>query len=194
MEPPYWFFGTHLRVLTDEHQTGSGYDLIEGRFPTGTETHLHLHTRYDELIYVLEETFTVYANAGKTTLAPGEHIFVPRNTAHAVAGTGPAANRSLTIPSLSGFANLVRTAGIADLAEGIAPGHSNDIGLFLRLTQDTGDVIVATPGARPVLKLPEPPSRRVAGCNAKAGPHQDNSLVRTCFRCQRGRPAVKPGW
>ncbi len=157
MEPPYWFFGTHLRLLNDEHQTGSGYDLIEGRFPTGTETHLHLHTRYDELIYVLEGTFTVYTNAGKATLDPGEHIFVPRNTPHTVAGTGPATNRSLTITSPGGFANLVRTVGIPDLTEGIPPDHSNDIGLFLRLTQETGDVIQGTPGARPVCKLPEAP-------------------------------------
>jgi quercetin dioxygenase-like cupin family protein len=111
---PYWFFGTHLRLLTEVHQTGSAYDLIEGRFPPGTETHLHLHTRYDELIYVLEGTFTVYTNAGKATLSQGEHIFVPRNTPHTVAGTGLAANRSLTITSPGGFADLVRSVGIPD--------------------------------------------------------------------------------
>jgi quercetin dioxygenase-like cupin family protein len=149
---PYWFFGTHLRLLSDEHQPGPGYDLIEGFFPPGTQTHLHLHTRYDELIYVLEGAFTVYTHAGKATLAPGEHIFVPRNTPHTVAGTGKATNRSLTITSPGGFADLVRTVGIPDLAEGIPPGHSNDVGLFLRLTQETGDLILGAPGALPVVQ------------------------------------------
>jgi quercetin dioxygenase-like cupin family protein len=152
MTSPYWFFGTHLRLLTDEHQSSFGYDLIEGRFPPGTETHLHLHTRYDELIYVLEGTFTVYTHDGKATLTPGEHIFGPRNTPHAVAGTGHAANRSLTITSPGGLANLVRTVGIPDLAEGIPPKHANDVGLFLALTHETGDVILGTPGARPLLR------------------------------------------
>jgi quercetin dioxygenase-like cupin family protein len=148
----YWFFGTHLRLLSDEHQPGSGYDLIEARFPPGTQTHLHLHTRYDKFIYVLEGAFTVYTHTGQATLAPGEHIFVPRNTPHTVTGTGHATNRSLTITSPGGFANLVRMVGIPDLAEGIPLGHSNDVGLFLRLTQETGDVILGAPGALPVLQ------------------------------------------
>ncbi|MBD0258792.1 MAG: cupin domain-containing protein [Cytophagales bacterium] len=114
MTSPYWFFGTHLRILNDEHQPGSGYDLIKRRFPPGTVTRLHLHTRYCEPIYVLEGTFTVRTNAGKATLTPGEHIPVPRNTPHPVAGTGHATNRSLAITSPGGFANLVRTVVIPD--------------------------------------------------------------------------------
>src|SRR5688500_12672658 len=88
MNPTYWFFGTRLRILADEQQTGSRYDLIEGDFPAGTETPLHLHTRYDELIYVLEGAFTVYTNTGTVTLAPGDFLFVARNTPHVVAATG----------------------------------------------------------------------------------------------------------
>jgi quercetin dioxygenase-like cupin family protein len=156
MTSPYWFFGTHLRLLTDEHQTGSGYDLIEGRFPPATETHLHLHTQYDEFIYVLEGSFTVYTNAGKATLSQGEHIFVPRNTPHSVVSTGQVTSRSLTITSPGGFASLVRKVGIPHLADGNPPRRSNDVGLFLQLTQETGDVILGTPGARPLLRQQVP--------------------------------------
>jgi quercetin dioxygenase-like cupin family protein len=152
MTPPYWFFETHLRVLSDANLTGSEYDLIEGRFPSGTQTHLHLHTLYDELIYVLEGIFTVYTNRHTVTLAAGEHFFVPRNTPHTVAGTGPAANRILTITSPGGMAALIRAVGIPDVTDGIPPGHSNDTGLVLRLTQETGDVVLGAPGARPVLR------------------------------------------
>jgi quercetin dioxygenase-like cupin family protein len=150
MNTPYWLFETHLRILHDAQETGSGHDLIEGRFPPGIETPLHLHTRYDELIYVLEGAFTVYTNTGTVTLAPGEHLFVPRHTAHVVAGSGPGANRALTIASPGGLATLVRTVGIPDVTEGIPPGQGNDMALFLRLTQENGDVILGAPGARPV--------------------------------------------
>ncbi len=151
MNTPYWFFETHLRVLHDAQETGGGYDLIEGRFPPGIETPLHLHTRYDELLYVLEGAFTVYTNTGTVTLAPGESLFVPRNTSHVVAGTGPGVNRALTIASPGGLARLVRTVGIPDVTEGIPPGHPNDMVLFLRAAQETGDILLGSPGARPVL-------------------------------------------
>jgi quercetin dioxygenase-like cupin family protein len=150
--PPYWFFGTRLRILADEQQTESRYDLIEGDFPAGTETPLHLHTRYDELIYVQEGEFTVYTDTGTSVLAPGESLFVPRNTPHVVAASGQIINRGLTIASPSGLARLVRTVGIPDVAGDVPPGQPNDLGLFIEFSAATGDIIQGAPGARPVLK------------------------------------------
>lgn len=157
MTPPYWFFNAHLRIVLDEQHTHSNYDLIEGRFPAGMETPLHLHTKYDELIYVLEGEFTVYTNTGAATLTAGEHIFIPRNTPHVVAAPGKTINRALSIASPSGFGKLLRAIGIPDIAESIPPGQSNDMGLFLELSNESGDVILGTPGARPTLyKTDEP--------------------------------------
>ncbi len=150
MASPYWFCGTHLRLLVDEYQTGSGYDLIEGRFPPGVET--YRQTRYDELICVPEGNFTVYTNTGKATLAPGESIFIPRNTPHVVMSTGEDANQALTIASPGGFGQLIRRVGIPDLYEGIPPGQANDLGLFVEWAHEIGDVIIGAPGARPVRK------------------------------------------
>jgi quercetin dioxygenase-like cupin family protein len=152
MNPPYWLFGAHLRILIDAQLTHSNYDLIEGYFPPGLETPLHLHANYDELIYVLNGTFTVYSDSGTVTLTAGGHIFIPRNTTHAVVGSGEAANQALTVASPGGFARLVRTVGIPDLNEGIPPGETNDMGLFVQLAYEIGDVILGAPGARPVLK------------------------------------------
>jgi hypothetical protein len=46
---------------------------------------------------------------------------------------------------------MIRTVGNLDLAEGIPPGHYNHVGLLLRLTQETGDVLLGVRGALPVL-------------------------------------------
>lgn len=152
MTTPYWLFGTNLRVLTDEQQTYSQYDIIEGRFPAGTETPLHVHTKYDEFLYVLEGIFTVYTDTGTVTLLPGQHIFIPRNTPHVVAAIGQTINRGLTIASPSSFGKLIRTVGIPDTEDNLPPDIANDMGLFIQLSEETGDIILGSPGARPTLK------------------------------------------
>jgi quercetin dioxygenase-like cupin family protein len=151
MIPPYWLFGIHLRILLDEQQTHEAYDLIEGFFPEGTQTPLHLHTKYDELIYVLEGAFSVYTHNGMVTLSPGEHVFIPQNTPHVLAASSKSANRALYIASPSGFAKLLRMAGIPDLAEGLPPGQPNDMGLFIELSKESGDIILGSPGALPLV-------------------------------------------
>jgi quercetin dioxygenase-like cupin family protein len=152
MNPPYWLFGAHLRILVDERLSHSNYDIVEGYFPPGIETPLHLHTQYDELIYVLNGTFTVYTDSGTVKITAGGHLFIPRNTPHAVVGSGEAANQALTVASPGGLSRLIRTVGIPDLSEGIPPGETNDMGFFLQLARQSGDVILGAPGARPVLK------------------------------------------
>ncbi len=157
MLPPYWLFGTHLRILLDEEQTHASYDLIEGYFPEGTQTPLHLHTKYDELIYVLEGTFSVYTNSGEVRLMPGEHILVRQNTPHVLAAYGNRYNRALYITSPSGFAKLLRQVGIPDLAEGMLPGQPNNMGLFIELTKESGDIILGMPGALPLVTKTDVP-------------------------------------
>lgn len=152
MNPTYWFFGTRLRILADERQTESRYDLVEGDFSAGTQTPLHLHTRYDELIYVQEGEFTLYTDAGTVVLAAGESFLVPRNTSHVVEASGPRSNRAVTIASPSGLARLVRTVGIPEETAGVPPPAPNDMGLFIQLSGETGDVIQGAPGARPAPK------------------------------------------
>jgi quercetin dioxygenase-like cupin family protein len=145
----FWRPSAHL---ADGQQTESRYDLIEGDFPAGTETPLHLHTKYDELIYVREGEFTVYTAARTVVLAPGESLFVPRNTSHVVEASGRARNLVLTLASPAGFATLIRAVGIPDATEGIPPGQPNDLGLFIEHSGKSGDVIQGAPGARPAPK------------------------------------------
>ena len=152
MTTPYWLFGTNLSILIDEQQTHSQFDVIEGRLPAGTETPLHLHTKYDEFLYVLEGIFTVYTDSGTWTLEAGQHIFIPRNTPHVVAAIGLTINRGLTIASPSAFGKLIRTVGIPETDDKIFPYTANDMGLFIQLSEETGDIILGSPGARPTLK------------------------------------------
>lgn len=149
MSQTFWLYGTYLSILADKHQTNSAYDLIEGQFPANTETPLHMHTKYAEQIYVLEGEFTVYLNKKKITLTPGEHLFILPNTPHVVAASGKQVNRALTIASPSGFAKLIRSVGIPGTDANQPPDKPNDMGLFIELSKETGDLILGSPGARP---------------------------------------------
>ena len=152
MSRTYWLFGTQLSILADEQQTNSTYDLIEGSFPAHLETPLHLHSKYSEGIYVLEGEFTVYTDTGAATLTPGEFIFVAPNIPHVIAASGKKVNRALTVASPSGFGKLIRSVGIPGNGTSLPPDTPNDMGLFIELSKDTGDLILGSPGARPVLK------------------------------------------
>lgn len=152
MAQPYWLFGTHVTILADEQQTNKQYDLVEGRFSPGAETPPHLHTKYSELIYVLEGEFTVYTDTGVATLADGGHIFIPMNTPHSVVGSGEGLNRAITVASPSGFANLIRSVGTPGSFDSLPPDQSNQMGLFMKLSEEIGDVLLGPPGTRPQVK------------------------------------------
>ncbi|GAB2591218.1 cupin domain-containing protein [Spirosoma areae] len=153
MEQTYWLFGTHLTILTDEQQTNSRYDLIDGRLAAGVETPLHRHSRYSEAIYVVEGEFTVYTDTQVVILSPGGYIFVPINTPHAVAATGKTENRAITVASPSGFAKLIRSTGTPGSYDSLPPDNSNEMSLFLKLSEEIGDVLLGPPGTRPELNI-----------------------------------------
>jgi quercetin dioxygenase-like cupin family protein len=149
MSQTFWLFNTYLRILASEKETDATHDLIEGHFPPNIETPLHLHAKYSELIYVLEGKLTVYTNKEKITLSPGEHYFISPNTPHVVAASGKKINRALTIATPSGFAKLIRAVGIPGTDATQPPAMPNDMGLFIELSKETGDIILGSPGARP---------------------------------------------
>ena len=108
MAQSYWLFGAHLIILTDEQQTNSRYDLIEGRLAAGAQTPLHRHTKYAEAIHILKREFTVYTDSGKVTLTVGDYAYIPINTPHVALASGDRASSALTVSSPSGFAKLIR--------------------------------------------------------------------------------------
>ncbi|WP_281168482.1 cupin domain-containing protein [Spirosoma spitsbergense] len=122
-------------------------------FSAGAESPLHLHTKYSELIYVLEGEFTIYTDTGVATLSPGGSVFIPINTQHMVVGSGEGDNRAITVASPSGFAELIRSVGTPGSFDSIPPDQSNEMSLFLKLSEEIGDVLWGPPGTRPAMKI-----------------------------------------
>lgn len=149
MSQHYWMFGTQLNIIADEQKTNGLYDLIEGSLASGLETPLHLHTKYSEELYTLEGEYTVYFPNETMVVKPGEHCFIPMNTPHVIAATGPGISRGLTIASPSGFAELIRNVGTVDDGTGAPEQDVTVFERFMAISEKLGDVLLGPPGARP---------------------------------------------
>ncbi|OQP42773.1 hypothetical protein A4H97_11455 [Niastella yeongjuensis] len=151
MNNSYWLFEGFLTILADEKSTDGRYDLIEGVFPPGIETPLHLHNRYSEVLYVQEGEFTVYMENGTHVLKAGEHVFIPVGAPHAVVNTSTGFSKALAVASPSGFAELIRSVGIAG-KQSDGQKQPNDMGAFMQFSEKIGDVFLGPPGSRPAVK------------------------------------------
>jgi mannose-6-phosphate isomerase-like protein (cupin superfamily) len=133
-------------ILTTATETDGRHDLIDASTPPGEQTPLHLHTRYDERLWVISGALTVWAGPDKVTLRSGDYYAIAMNTPHMIQ-TGPEGARALNISSPAGFAELVaRTGTPARLA---TPQTEHDIGLFMAVTTELGDLVLGPPGTTP---------------------------------------------
>ncbi len=143
MTQSFWFFGSRLNIIADHTTTNGQYDLIEGYFPSGTQTPLHRHRRYSEQLYVLEGEFTIWANENKFVLSAGESFLISPCTPHAIGVFSDRPARGLIVAAPSSFARLIAEVGTRD--EIAAP----DMALFERISAEIGDEILGLPGALP---------------------------------------------
>jgi quercetin dioxygenase-like cupin family protein len=75
--------GMLLTNLAESKDTSGAYLLMEATAVPGTEPPPHVHTREDELFYVLEGEFDVYVGKEAFKVEPGESAFCPKLRPHA---------------------------------------------------------------------------------------------------------------
>ena len=69
--------------LAETRDTNGAFFLVEAMLAPGTEPPPHVHTREDELFYVLEGKFDVYVGKEAFKVETGECVFLPRFKPHA---------------------------------------------------------------------------------------------------------------
>jgi quercetin dioxygenase-like cupin family protein len=144
----YLFGPERLRatILTTGAETDGRLDLTDGVLPPGATVPLHLHTRYEERLFVVTGSLTVWAGPDKLTLRAGDYYHVPLNTPHTFQA-GPEGARSLNISSPAGFAETITRAGTpAQLA---SPDTEFDLDLLTAVAAELGDVVLGPPGTTP---------------------------------------------
>jgi mannose-6-phosphate isomerase-like protein (cupin superfamily) len=78
-----WENGNLTTNLAEKKDTNGAYLLVEAMLAPGTEPPPHVHTREDELFYVLEGEFDVYIGKDAFKVQTGECVFLPRFRPHA---------------------------------------------------------------------------------------------------------------
>jgi mannose-6-phosphate isomerase-like protein (cupin superfamily) len=69
-------------ILTTATETDGRHDLTDGVLPPGATVPLHLHTRYQERLFVVSGSLTVWAGPDTLTLRPGDYYHVPMHVPH----------------------------------------------------------------------------------------------------------------
>jgi quercetin dioxygenase-like cupin family protein len=82
LERSKWYMGMLLTNLTETSDTNGAFSLFEATLVPGTEPPPHVHSREDELFYVLEGKFDVYVGEEVFKGETGECIFLPRFKPH----------------------------------------------------------------------------------------------------------------
>ena len=78
-----WENGNLTTNLAQKKDTNGAFFLVEAMLAPGTEPPPHVHTREDELFYVLEGEFDVYVGKEAFKVKTGECVFLPRFRPHA---------------------------------------------------------------------------------------------------------------
>jgi mannose-6-phosphate isomerase-like protein (cupin superfamily) len=143
-----YVLGPELRVtiLTSGPETEGRHDVTDSVLAPGSATPLHMHTQYEERLWVVSGSLTVWAGPETLTLRSGDFYTIPKHLPHAIkSGTDGA--RALNITSPAGFAELIARAGTpVHLA---TPETELDVELFMAVTEELGDVTLGPPGMIP---------------------------------------------
>ena len=78
-----WHLGSLTTNLAEKKDTNGAFCLVEGTLAPGNEPPPHVHSREDELFYVLEGEFDVYVGKEAFKVEAGECVFLPRFKPHA---------------------------------------------------------------------------------------------------------------
>ncbi len=116
--------------LVERADTNGGFCLVEATLAPGNDPPPHVHSREDELFYVLEGAFDVYIREEAFTVESGECIFLPRFKPHAFIIRSPRL-RLLTLFSPGGLEDAFRSASFPaqqlDLPKGAVTYSTADL-------------------------------------------------------------------
>jgi mannose-6-phosphate isomerase-like protein (cupin superfamily) len=135
-----------VTILTTGAETGGRHDFTDSWLPAGSMTPLHLHTRYEERIWVASGSLIIWAGPDKVVLRSGDYHLIPTHVPHTIR-SGPEDTHALHISTPAGFAELVARAGTP--AHLLSPDSEPDIDLFMAVTTELGDVVLGPPGILP---------------------------------------------
>jgi mannose-6-phosphate isomerase-like protein (cupin superfamily) len=99
----FTMLGTTMRLIATGAQTGGRYTVLEQVTPAGWGPPRHIHSREDEIFYILEGTYEVHCGDERRTVSAGACAILPRGVPHGFRNTGLAPARLISVITPSGL-------------------------------------------------------------------------------------------
>src|SRR5262245_1475935 len=78
-----WYKGILMSQMAATADNNGTFDIAVGKMRRGTEPPPHVHSREDEVFYMLSGELNVYVDGKVLNITPGESVFLPRFKPHA---------------------------------------------------------------------------------------------------------------
>jgi mannose-6-phosphate isomerase-like protein (cupin superfamily) len=99
----FTMLGTSMRLIATGAETGGRYTVLEQVTPAGWGPPRHIHSREDEIFYILEGTYEVHCGDERRTFSAGACAILPRGVPHGFRNTGLAPARLISVIAPSGL-------------------------------------------------------------------------------------------
>jgi quercetin dioxygenase-like cupin family protein len=117
----FWWQGSLMTIKARAEDTGGALGLVEGSFYEGFGPPLHVHSREDEALYVLEGQIRFRRGDDEFVAGPGTWVWCPRGVPHAFRVESESA-RALVVVTPGGFERMFEEGGVS-AAESAGPAE-----------------------------------------------------------------------
>ena len=100
--------GTEMVLKIDGRKTGGAMAVVESTVKPGEGPPMHVHSKEDEVFYVLDGRFRFWWGDEVLEAGPGAVAFLPRGVRHTYKNVGPGAGRLLLTITPAGFEGFFR--------------------------------------------------------------------------------------
>jgi mannose-6-phosphate isomerase-like protein (cupin superfamily) len=141
----FWFTNNRMTIKVTAAMTNGSFGLAEGIGPVGSSPPLHVHTREDEGILVLEGLLTIRCGDDTFSAGPDSFTFLPRGVPHTFVVEGETPVRLLSICTPGGFERFFADAGRPAEDDGLPPNVPPDVALLREAGERYGLQFVGPP-------------------------------------------------
>jgi len=99
----FTMLGTTMRLIATGAETGGRCAVLEQVTPVGWGPPRHIHSREDEIFYILEGTYEVHCGDKRRPVSAGACAILPRGVPHGFRNTGLAPARLITVITPGGL-------------------------------------------------------------------------------------------
>jgi quercetin dioxygenase-like cupin family protein len=121
----FWWQGSLMKIKARAEDTGGALGIVDGTFYQGFGPPLHVHSREDEALYVLEGQIRFRQGEDEFVAGPGTWVWGPRRVPHAFKVESESA-RALVVVTPGGFERMFAEGGVPASESADPPTHEYD--------------------------------------------------------------------